>query len=101
MAIKKVVKMSAAPKKSDPGKGMKGVVKGVMNAGKVVKRVKQGSKPLMEKRVKEGPVRPIGETVKRVKMDSKPINNSYKMSASESAKKYTQAEINKFTKKKP
>ena len=50
MAIKKVVKMSAAPKKSDPGKGMKGVVKGVMNAGKVVKRVKQGSKPLMEKR---------------------------------------------------
>lgn len=49
------------------------VARGLMNAGKVVQRVKQGSKPLMEKAVKEGPVRPIGETVKRVKMDSKPI----------------------------
>ena len=46
-------------------------------------------------------VKNAGKVVQRVKMDSKPINNSYKMSASESAKKYTQAEINKFTKKKP
>jgi hypothetical protein len=98
MAIKKVVKMSAAPKKSDPGKGMKGVVKGVKNAGKVVQKVKSESKPIMENRIKMDS-KPI--MVQRVKMDSKPINNSYKMSASESAKKYTQAEINKFTKKKP
>jgi hypothetical protein len=50
---------------------------------------------------KLGIKRPIGKTVKRVEMGSKPINNSYKMGASDSAKKYTQAEINKFTKKKP
>lgn len=42
-----------------------------------------------------------GKVVQRVKMESKPVNNSYKMSASDSAKKYTQSEINKFTKKKP
>ena len=82
-------------------RGIAGASRGAMNAGKVVKRVKSDSKPLMKKAVKEGPVRPIGETVKRVKMDSKPINNSYKMSASDSAKKYTQSEINKFIKKKP
>ena len=46
MDIKKTVKMSAAPKKSDPGKGLKGVVKGVMNAGKVVQKVKMDAKKL-------------------------------------------------------
>lgn len=40
---------------------------GTKKADNVVQRIKQDAKPIMQKRIKEGPVRPIGNTVKRVK----------------------------------
>jgi hypothetical protein len=40
-------------------RGIAGASRGAMNAGKVVKRIKQDSKPIMRKAIKEGPVRRI------------------------------------------
>jgi hypothetical protein len=70
---RKAIRKETAFKKAAMEGAKVGTLKGVMDSGKVVKRIKQDSKPIMRKAIKEGPVTPIGKTVKRIEMGSKPI----------------------------
>jgi hypothetical protein len=107
-AIKRNASLNASEEMAQLGSQVsQSAARGAMNSGKVVQRVKQDSKPIMRKAVKEGPVRPIGKTVKRIEMGSKPImekrvkEGPVRRIAEDSAKKYNQEAIKKLVNKYP